>query len=45
MYVKESSVDENKYFCKKEITRILSVFSCDVNRGKVWVIILAQEPH
>jgi hypothetical protein len=42
MYVKESSVDENTYFCKKDVTRVLSVFSWDVICGKVWNIILAQ---
>jgi hypothetical protein len=45
MYEKESSVDENMYFCKKDVTGVLSVFSWDVSCGKVWDIILAQVPH
>jgi len=35
MYVKENSVDVNTYFCKTDVTRVLSVFSWDVSCGKV----------
>jgi len=43
--VKESSVDENLYFSKKDVTRDQSVFIWDVSCGKVWDVILAHVPH
>jgi len=40
----ESSVDDNIYFCKKDVTSGRSVIRCYVNCDKDWDTILTQLP-